>query len=347
MHQKYCLFIILLAGLLFLAACGPQQPAPTQAPTADTQATIDAAVKATSDAQKAMQATIDVAVKATATQTAAGQQSEIEKSVQATISAQPTPEYGNISEEEMAKLIEDSVNKAMTDYATASQTVSQSTSDGTVTAEEAAASYEDAYAAYYAAIYAEEIIQAYYDYYGAYADEALDAIAALEDDLEVIADSMNEIAEIMEQGAETATKAIDQINQAAGKAQAKASEIQSQTQELQDKVKTQVAKREEKILQMPATDVANNEVGAINQVNDFLDAFKTSLSDGKFSPEELQKIGQLSSNAVASLNKTGNPKLQQLTSPIQGLTKNAARGEWGQASRGVKDFERSAPARRK
>lgn len=343
------LFVFLfLSVLIFVTACN--QPAKV-----DTQATVDAAVKATSDAQQAAQAAIDSAVKATTeamsaeqapTQQAA-QQSAIDQAVQATLVAQPTPDYASLSEEELAAMIDEAVNQALTDYATTTSTVTQTTSDGTVTDAEASSTYTYVYDVYYQIAYAEELIQAYYDLYGAYAEEALNTMAAMEDDLEAMSQSLNEIATIMEQGAAAATAAIDQLNAAVNEAQTKATAAQDKVKGLQDQVKDGLSKREEGVMSMTPNNIADSEIGAINQVNDFLDAFKSALGDGKFSPDELSNIGQLAANAKASLNKTGDPKLQKLGGSIDGLTRNAAKGDWGGAKKGVGEFEKSVPKRRK
>jgi Asp-tRNA(Asn)/Glu-tRNA(Gln) amidotransferase C subunit len=340
MKIKALILLTVLTFVLILTACG-------QTSATNTSATIDAAVKATDEAQHAVQATIDNAVKATTSQNESAHKSAIDQSVQATLSAQPTPDASSMSQEEMAALIEDSVNKAMADYETATAAVTQSTSDGTVTDEEASSSYTTTYNAYYEVAYAEELIQEYYAYYGAYADEALATMNTMENDLSSMSDSLDEIATVMEQGSATATAAIDQLNSAVSQAQTKAGDVKTKSQDLQDQVKSSLSNRENGILNMPANSIAENEIGAINQANDFLDAFKASLSDGKFSPDELANIGQLAANAKASLDKTGNPKLKGLGGSIESLTGSAARGDWGNARKGMSDFERSIPKRRK
>jgi chromosome segregation ATPase len=332
MNIKTLFFLTLLASLMLFTACG----APANA---NPQATIDAAVKATTEAQKNIQATIAAAVKATS-QAQTAQQPTAEP-------AQPTPDYASLSEEELAALIDQAVNQAITDYAAASTTVTQSTSDGTVIDDEAAATTTTVTNVTYEIAYADELIQAYEEYYGAYANEAIATMTAMEDDLAAITASLNEIAAITAQGAATATAAIDQLNAAVAQAQTKASEAQTKVQGLQEQVKNGIGKRENSALNLPANNIADNQIGAINQAHDFLDAFKGALGDGKFSPDELSNISQLAANARASLDKTGDPKLQKLGGSIKGLTRNAARGEWGKAKKGVGDFERSLPARRR
>lgn len=341
MKTKTLILLSLLSALILLAACS------APAASADNpQATIDAAVQATTQAQSAQQAAIDAAVKAT-TQAQSTQQSNVNQAVQATLTAQPTPDYATLSEEELAALIETAVNQALTDYTATSSSVTQTTSDGTVTTDEVSATTTYVNNVYNEVAYADELIQAYYDYYGDYAEEALATMNAMEQDLSVISSSLDEISTIMAQGAEAATAAIDQLNAAAAAAQTKASDLQTKVKGLQDQVKTGLGQREKSVLDLPANNVADNQLGALNQAHDFLDAFKTSLGDGKFSPDELANIGQLGANARASLQKTGDPKLQGFGDMIGGLSSNAARGEWGKARGSMGDFERSLPARRR
>jgi len=339
MKTKILLSLTWLTALIILAAC-------TQPTAANSQATIDAAVKATTEAGQNTQATIEAAVKAT-TQAQTEQQTSTDQAVQATLTAQPTPDYATLSEEELAALIDESVNQALTDYAAASAAVNQTTSDGTVTTDEAAAATTSVTTVTYEVAYAEELIQAYTEYYGAYAEEALVTMSAMEEDLAAISTSMNEVAAIMEQGAAAATAAIDQLNAAVSSAQTKATELQDKVKSAQEQVKNGIGQRENDLLNLQPNNIAANQIGAINQAHDFLEAFKSALGDGKFSPQELSNISQLAANARASLNKTGDPKLQKLGGSIEGLTRNAARGEWGQAKKGVRDFEGSLPARRR
>jgi hypothetical protein len=344
MKIKVLILLTVITFLVFLGAC-------TRASTGDPQATIDAAVKATSDAQQAVQATIEAAVKSTAqaqtTQQPAATSMQATPALQSQPTAQPTPDYASMSEEELAALIDEAVNQAMTDYAAASTAVTQATSDGTVTNEEAAATTTSVSYVNYEIAHAEELIKTYYDYYGVYPEETLDTLNTIEQDLAAILSILDEILAITEQGATAATAAIDQLNAALTQAQEKSSEVQTKIQGFQDKIKTALDQRENEVLNLPPTDIATTQIGAINQAHDFLETFKNVLGDGKLAPDELYTIGQLAANARASLEKTGDPKLQEFGKTIEALTRYAVRGEWGQARNGLGDFEHSLPARRR
>ena len=341
MRNKVAISCMLLALLIALIACA----SPTNSTDTDTQATIDAAVQATHEAEQNAQATIDVAVQATVTQIQDDSQSAIATAVQATLTAQPTPDYANLSEEELSAMIDEAVSVAMTDAESASTSTSQAASDGTVSDEEVAATTETIYQTYYEVAYAEELIQAYYDYYGEYADEALATLNEMEDDLNAISQDLEEVSAIMEQGAETASEAIEQLNDAADQLKTKSAEVQDKAQGWSEKVKASLGQRESDLLNLKPDQIESDKIGALIQAHDFLDAFKGALSDGKFSPAELKKIGQLGANARASLIKTGDPQFAKFGNAIEGLTRNAARGEWGHARSGAGDLEHSLPKR--
>ena len=331
------LFTFLILVLMMLACSTSATP--------DTQATVEAAVQATRNAEKNAAATVDAAVEATVTQVAGGNQSAIATAVQATLTAQPTPDYANLSEEELSAMIDTAVATAVADSEAASASTSSATSDGTVTDEEAAATSTTVYQTYYDVAYAQELIDAYDEYYGEYADAALESLNAMEDDLASISQSLEEIDATMTQGAETASAAIDKLNAAAANIQTKATEAQTKAKGLSEQVKTSLDQREADALKLKPTQIESDKIGALTQTHDFLDAFKGALADGKFSPTELTQISQLGANARASLLKTGDPQLAKLSSGIEGLTRNAARGELGSARRGVGDFEKSVPER--
>jgi len=338
MKIKLASLAIVVITLLMLGACS--NPAPV-----DTQATIDAAVQGTQQAGKNAQATIEMAVQATVTQVESANQSTIATAVQATLTAQPTPDYDTLSEEEFAALIDEAVNEALAEAEDASTATTQATSDGAISSDEVATTTDAIYQSYYAVAYAEELIAAYYEYYGAYADAALATLNEMEDDLQSISQSLDEISAIMAQGAETASTAIDQLNAAVDNIETKTTETQAKIQGWSEEIKTSLGQRENEILNLVPNQVEPDKISALTQTHDFLEAFKSALTDGKFSPAELSAIGQLSANARASLLSTGDQELAKLTEGIEMLTRNAARGEWNKARNGVGNFEHSLPER--
>lgn len=279
-------------------------------------------------------------------------QAAVNQAANATVQAlppTPTPgpqvDYYDLTEEELSALIDQSVNQALAASSQSTTATTQATSDGTVTSDEVYTTVTYVYDAQAEIEYAEELMTYYLDLYGDYASEALDTMQAMESDLNSVSQSLDEIASIMEQGAEAATAALDQLNQAATQLQTKASDAQTKAQGWVDQVKTGIQDRQNQALSLAPTDIAGDRDGAIQQVYAYLDAVKQAMGDKKISFDELTQISQLASNAKASLQAHGGPGLQNLSSGIDGLTTQLARGEWPQARSGMDGFERSLPQR--
>ncbi len=328
MKSKFPSILFLFAAIFSLFACNQAPNSPAPQPTPNTQATIDASVQATLQAQSEIETTIDQAVAATLT-------------------AQPTPDYATFSEEELAALIDQAVAEAITASETASASTTSATSDGTVTSEEINYTYTYVYDSAYAIAYAEELISAYYDYYGVYAEATLTELQQIEQDLAAISGSLEEINAILDQGAEAATAAIEQLNAAAASAQAQLSAAQAKAETWQTQIQTSLNQRETDLLNLAPTEIATDKIGALNQAHDFLETFKTALGDGKFSPEELRNVGQLSANVRASFEGLGgrSGEFGNLQDAVENLTRQAARGDWGSAKSSLGEFERSLPER--
>ena len=313
---------------------------------ADQQSAINTAVAATQSANSNNQAAIETAVKATI-QAQNKMETATEQAIQATLTAHPTPGYTPLNEEERAALIDQAVAEALAASETASSSTTASTADGIVTAEEVTDTYTYLYDTNYAIAYAEELIEAYYEYYGDYADSALNELQEIEEDLSTIVASMEEITAILDDGAEAATAAIEQLNAAAAQTQAQLQEAQAKADFWQQTVKTNLDQRENDILNMTPNQTATNPAEALNQAHDFLETFKAALGDGKFSPEELLNIGQLSANVRASFEQLGgrSGEFGNFQGAIENLTRQAARGDWGSARSGIGDLEHSLPVR--
>jgi hypothetical protein len=320
---------IILIVAAILAACG----LPAATPTPDLDMQIQTAIAATATAQALFDQSVDQAVQATVT------------AMPPTPTPGPSVDYYALTEEELAALIDQAVADAMTATQASNTATTQAASDGTITSDEVYDTIAYVYAAEAAIEYADELI---YDYYELYADIAYETIAllqAIESDLSAMNASLQEVSAILEQGAEAASAAIDQLNAAAAQIQTRANEAQTQVQDFQQKLQTELSDREKKYTGYTPQQVEDSRIGAFIQAHDFVDAYKNALSDGKFSPDELANIGQLSINAKASLYNTGDPQLIDFANRIDGLTRSAARGEWPQARSGISDFEVSLPAR--
>jgi hypothetical protein len=262
-----------------------------------------------------------------------------------TPTSQPTVDPYTLTEEELASLIDASSEEAAAASAEASSDAAQATSDGIYSEEEVYDTIYYVYDAEAAIAYTEELINLYYDLYGAYASEALDLMYAIEADLDEMATAMTDVEAILAQGAETASAAIEQINVALENAQVKVNEVRTKAQEFKEKLPTTLQERENKFADLAPTEVANDRDGALLQVYTYLDSVKSAFADRKITPDEMGQIAQLAANAQAGINQGGGPLLKNFGGNIDGIMRNLSRGDWPTAQRDLGGFEASLPSR--
>jgi hypothetical protein len=314
-----------ITGLL--AGCG----LPSSSGNLDTQ--VQTAIAQTAQAETAFQVAVDQAVEATIV------------AMPPTPTALPAVDPYSLTEEELAALIDASCEEAATASSEAQTVTSQAASDGAYTEEEVYDTITYVYDAEAAITYAEELIDLYFDLYGAYASEALDILYAVESDLNELANAMMEIGTILAQGAETASAAFEQINAMFVTAQAKADETRAKATEFKEKLPAVLQEREDKFADLAPTEVASDRDGALIQVYSYLDSVKSALADRKVSPDELGQIAQLATNAQAGINQGGGPLLKKYGANIDGITRNLSRGAWPTVQRELGSFEASLPSR--
>ena len=346
--SKFVLILfVLLLGATACKNASAQQP--------NTQATIDAAVQATANAQFVAQATLDAAVQA-ATQ---AEQAQIEPTPTSTPVVPPTAavaeqqaeeptddpatsEYTTLTEEELVALIEQTsaaAAEAATQYSAAA---TGATADDTVTAEEAQTIEVYVSGAEEALDTAEELIGVYYDLYGDAAAETLAAVEEINTSLAVIADStesmsqsLEEINSSLEQGVALAEETIVQVESAAQTASTQAQQAQQQAQSLAATYQAQVETLVNEALSTQPNQVPSDPQAALQSVLDFVTTAQQSSADGNISPAELATIAQMGANASAGLNTQSIPQLQQLSGSVNGITEQLARGDVTQAQAGL------------
>jgi hypothetical protein len=352
----------LTISLLIVAAPGCAVPgAATPAPTPDNQATISAAVAATGTAQAGIEATIDAGVQGTtkaaavATSTVQAMASPTAGVPPAMVTINPTPtpaDYYALTEEELAALIDQAVTEAA--YATAQASVASegASGDDSLSAEEAAMMELYVTAAESAIAYTDELIGVYYDMYGELAEETLDLLVEVEDDLEVMASSVDVIAttleengEMIEQGLDLAEGTIDGVTDAAQLAQDRAGQARDRAGKWQTQLGDEINRRAAIMRDVKPNLIAPDKQGAILMTFDFLDQTRRALDDNKLSRAELTNIAQLGANVGASLSTHGGPALQQMPDRVNKITTHVARGEMPQARNGVTELNRDMGAR--
>ncbi|MCI0519216.1 MAG: hypothetical protein L0Z70_03055 [Chloroflexi bacterium] len=331
MKSKWMVTLAIFSVLIVTLACGGSAPTP---PPVDTQATVNAGVAATEQAKAAMQATIDASVAATAA--AAGPAP----------TPGPTVEYVTMTEEELEALINESVEDAVAATAETSSAAAQTTSDDTVTQEEVAYIYDYYYAAEEILLYTEELLYAYYDIYGELAEDALELLMIVEEDLSAATDSLaaideslQEISAALEQGVALAEETITQLETAAQEAQTKAAEAQAAALGWAEAAQGEREGRASAALAAVPESVPTDLRGSVQGAFDFIDAVNASLADNKLSLEELTNISALGANAAAGLQQFGGPQFQDFSGKINEITGQLARGQTPSALSGARDFE--------
>lgn len=327
-HKNLFNFLVFTLFLFSLAACSGGAE-----PTLSVDDQVATVVAATAIAESDFENSVAEAVEATVI------------AMPPTPTAQPEVDVYELSEEELAALIDEAVAEAVAATEASSESTTQATSDGAMTEEEVyetAAYVYDAEAAIY---YAEELLAAYYELYGAYAEDVLYLLTAMEEDLDELVYVLEEVEDILLQGAEVATAAIDQLNEAATNITSHVVESQQDREQFLEQIKTKIGDRENEFANLSPTEIAGDLDGTLNQLHDYLDTVKASLGDRKIDRNEMTQIAQLGANAQASILANGGPKLQNIGGSIDGLTRQLSRGEWSQASRDLGGFEASLPSR--
>lgn len=302
-------------------------------PTLSVEDQVQTAVAATATVQAEIDIAIDAAVQATVV------------AMPPTPTPAPAIEYYELSEEELAALIDASVAEALIATETSSTVTAQATSDGVMTEEEIYQTVEYIYDAEAAIHYTEELLAAYYDLYGEYAEDVLNILTAIEEDLDTLVVALEEVDELLQQGAEFASAAIDELNQAASVMTENIAEAHADRQDWLAEVQAGIAERENLLTNLVPTEVANNRIDTIRQVYTYLDSVKAAFGDRKINQNELLEIAQIGANAEASVLRNGGPQLSGIDGLIDGFTRQLARGEWPQARRELGGFEASLPAR--
>jgi uncharacterized phage infection (PIP) family protein YhgE len=341
--MDYRLFRLLSLCLLFVIVAGCGLQAPATAPTPDTNATVNAAVAATEAAKAGMQSTIDAAVASTviALPTPA-------------LPPSPTPvDTMTLSEEELAVIIDQSVNDAITAYDQASTTAGTATSNGAVTQEEVDELY-------YAYAYAEEEINAalalseeYLSLYYDLASETVNLLIAVEEDLNTMAEAVStatdavvEMGQALASGQEVRSDAISELQSQTQDAANQAQQVKDKLGNWNTNVKGDIENRGDKFTTFQPDHIASDRRGTLQLAQDYFAEVRTVLQGGgKITLDQMNTIAQLGANAGASLKSLGGPEMLDLSSRIDGMTRQISRGELPQARQGLGDLERSIPRR--
>jgi hypothetical protein len=344
------LSVFALAGMIL--ACGSQTPA-TASPDI-----VNTAIAGTQQAQALAQATVNSTALTSIPPTLAA----------LPISpATPTPgvtvEYVNLTEEELAALIDQAVAEAVDATEQATTAVTTTTSDDAVTTEEVAYVYEYYYYADYYVEYAEELMAEYYDLYGDLATDMITELNAIEtevtqlnDTLTSIDSSLQQINTSLQQGLAVAEESIAQLESAAQQAQTKAQDLQTQAQDMISVLQAEQQGRVDQLSQIQPNNIPTDKIAALQSAFEFVDFANIAMSDNKLSLDELTSLTQLGKNAQAGFQQFGGAggglgagradiDLTQFSGKFDEITTQLARGQMPQARGNVGQFESSLGSR--
>ena len=316
---------VLIAMLFLMSACTTNSTAEV-----DLEATANAIAAATMTAQAANDAAVDSAVQATVT----------------AMAPQPTPvEVYELTEEELAALIDQAVAEAIAASEEAAAQTVAATADATVTDQEASDITYVVVSAEDALDYANELLAYYYSLYdGAAVDEAVASLNEIEAELEAINTNLQDIEDILNQGLETVNSAIDQLNQAAADLSDRAGEAQDQAQTWMADFSTAQQAREEALLAMVPNVEAQDRAEMVELVNGFAGEIQTALADGTLAYQEKLAIAQSGANARAALEKYGGGQLGDWNLNIESLMGDVARGDLTMLRDGFANFSANLPS---
>ncbi len=376
MKSLLCTAFLMLLIAFLLTGCAPNAtPSPeaintaiaaTQQADARTQATIQAAVltalppTATPAPTTLAKTTAATPAPAVPAPTAAATRAPTVAPAAPTAAPAPTPEYVALTEEQLAALIDEAVAEAVAASSTAAAVVYASTADDAVTGEEVTYIYNYYTYANSNLESAEELLAAYYDLYDELADEMLDELSVIEEELAQlnttlasIDESLQEISATLAQGLAVAEETIAQLESAAQTAQLNAEELKAQAQDMLAVLQLDQQNRLNELAQVQPNNVPGDRSSALQSAFSFVDATNTALADDKLSQTELLNLAQLGKNAQAGLPQMGrgtsgagsaqgagaNPA--QLAGKFDEVSQQLARGQISQGRANTSQIERS------
>ena len=335
-HFRTIISVVILASMIL--ACGSQTP-PTASPDA-----VNTAIAFTQQAQALAQATVNA---------------DTLTAMPATPTPGPTVEYVELTEEELAALIDEAVAEAIAATEQTTSVVTTTTEDSAVTTEEVAYVYDYYYYADYYVEYAEDLMAEYYNLYSDLATDMITEMAAIEaelaqlnDTLSSIDSSLQEISTTLEQGLAVAEETITQLQTTAQQAQTNAQELQTQAQDMLSVLQAEQQGRVDQLSQIQPNNIPTDKIAALQSAFEFVDFAKNAMGDDKLSRDELTQLTQLGKNAQAGFTQFGGaggsgpgggagPDLSQFSGKFDEITTQFARGQMPQARGNINQFESS------
>ncbi len=355
MKKSFAAFLIAVVLILSTLACGAGAPKaiPATPDIGFAHAAVNTSVAATAAAGQSVDATIAASVSGTSTASAAASAASASPTTASAAAATPVESEAvvQMTEEELAALIDQSVAAAVAAVEETSTATSEATADSSVDQNETQEIYVTVQTADEAIAYALELVTAYEDQYGELAEEALAAMQEIENDLnamnqnmEALVKELDDINASLQQGLELATETITQLQNTAQAASAKAQEAQSEVQGYVQNLPAEMEGRVSTMLDVQPDNVPADLQSSVQAAFNYLDGTRQAMADHKVTSQELQEIARLGANASAGLKQFGGAKFTSLADAIggaQGITAQLARGQYNQAMQGLSGLERS------
>lgn len=278
-------------------------------------------------------------------------QATVDSQVEATVSAMTTATMAaaealldELEEEALSEEIDAAAQQVTQSTTQAADAATQAAGDGEITQEEAEQIVYYISDAEAAIAYTEYLIESYYGVYAELAEETLELLYLIEDDLAATEAVLDELLGLAQQGAQTTAEVLSQIEAAAEQAGQLAENIGQHSGDWQGQVAGMLQDRADQALSVQPDQLADNLPETIQSVRDYLETVRGALGDNVLSAAELGSIAQLGANASANLQTHGGPKLNGLAGQIDGLTGQVARGQFGQARQGLGGLEAQLPS---
>ena len=264
-----------------------------------------------------------------------------------TPSPEPTIAYRKLAEADLALLIHQTIGEGDAAVKASSMVMMAAMSDNRLTEEEIAEALIHMQTLQSESRFAQELIGIYTDQYGELADETMDLLLLINENLTEITTSSNEVSTILKENKKTLSAENNPLEIVWDAIVNQSAAVNEQAGSWVSDVQAQIEAREKFYAntQPQLGLVAYNRIDAFTQAHDFLDMFTAALSDEKLSSAELAEISQLAATAKSSLYNTGDHQLFTFAQQINNLSRQASRGEWTQASSGLVELKLSLPSR--
>lgn len=338
-YKPQFVFVLIVLVSFVLSSCNLSMEI---TPTPNIEATAAAAISATQTADANIEAAIEAGVAATQT---ALPTSEIAADDDISVTE---GEYTQYTEEELALLIDEAVQDAVTASEQATTTTTQATYDNSLSQDEIDELYYYSSEAEELIYFAEELLEIYtylYGDYAEYADDMISLLYLLEEDMDEILVFMGEALEIVESNDEISPETVTQLYEAAQSVGLSLETLSTNQDLIITTVEMVLAERENFAFSFNPDQMAESRADALIMAKDYALTMRDAFTDQKISAEELAELAQLGANAAAALESQGGPALKNLPDMINTLTAQAALGQFSAALSGLQKLEAAIPGR--